>query len=633
MRRIFTVGNSIKRSTIGGDIEAYSSNFDQGSGIPTIEPGKVRITPLYWVDNTDHNTYFNWFAIRRRNLAGSTPHFVINKQYFFTGLSTGMQFGFWSTSSDTDIWYAFDNITIGASDVELYNNIPFPSGTIYISMGPMYPVSRTDRKVAEWSNNSYVGDTTSSTNKIIGYTTSRLSDNNSRIVPALPLYAFQILKTSVNTRNNILFSAGMHAGEVNGRFVFEGAIDWLLAGSFQAETFLCWSKILCYPIINPQGIWAGHARNPVQDPGLEQNRYWDVPGHDEQVDILNSAMATDSGGVLEAGVDCHSYLSTSTTEMGDVEDVTAPGWVAFKNQYKVYDSTISQLQEYLPNCLPYRCQHVWGAKVALTLEQGVAKTRTIAMLKTSGVNTMKSLADLTMQGYFTNGPTVGSRTFNGTTDHIYWASPWTPASGQPITISAWVKLTSNVTLDGIWIADMASTPGSGLYLWMPSSATHPGIIQINAKGATDCLYGSDDNVMTTGTWIHILATWTGLHSDYTSMHIYKNGTELSHYNHYQNGVSPVAYDGIWSVGGWHSSDNYNTHGNIAQVAVWNQVLSSPDIGSLAMGTPASSISPATLKFYFAGKTSGLTASPGGNGTLDGTTEVVGYPNGPGIYYP
>ncbi len=237
----------------GGLGPLYSSAFDSGSintfvlvdGTPT-----YRITPIYhW------NSSWLWFAIRSRRWSGIIPHFLVAKADRFGAPSAGECLAVWGTSLDSDTWTLFANQNIGASDIEFYHDSAFPGGMIYIAYLPLYPTSRVDRKVAEWAAaDARIVDTRSSDDFVISSSTAR-TNRDGRTAPVLPFYAFGLTNANANTKNVLILAAGNHPSETSGNFQLEGAINWLLAGSPEAEFLLDWFNVLVYPCTNPQGRW------------------------------------------------------------------------------------------------------------------------------------------------------------------------------------------------------------------------------------------------------------------------------------------------------------------------------------------------------------------------------------------
>jgi hypothetical protein len=139
-------------------------------------------------------------------------------------------------------------------------------------------------------------------------------------------------------------------------------------------------------------------------------------------------------------------------------------------------------------------------------------------------------------------------------------------------------------------------------------------------------------VLATGVWQHILVTWDGVTALETGLHIYKNGIEVSYGGHV-HGANHYVYSGDYSLGGTEPVDNYNFDGKMAQVGVWNRVLTPTEIANLAAGYSPDLAAASGLQFYFKGNTASLTAVPGGLGVADGTAFVSGAGNGPPIIYP
>src|SRR5512133_1188616 len=138
---------------MGGSLgPAVDFLFDQGSlstySITDPAAPTVRINPFLDVISGGQNKT-QWWAVRSRHWGGKQPVFVFDKTTVWFNLTAGMWIGAWATAADTDTWTAFDNITIGATDITLSHNTPFPGGTIYVALWPLYPFSRTQRLVGE----------------------------------------------------------------------------------------------------------------------------------------------------------------------------------------------------------------------------------------------------------------------------------------------------------------------------------------------------------------------------------------------------------------------------------------------------------------------------------------------------
>ncbi len=66
----------------------------------------------------------------------------------------------------------------------------------------------------------------------------------------------------------------MHANETLGNFVLEGLVDFLVGTAPEAELLRKYADFYVYPMINPDGRFAGYNRSTVADESLDPNRYW-----------------------------------------------------------------------------------------------------------------------------------------------------------------------------------------------------------------------------------------------------------------------------------------------------------------------------------------------------------------------
>ena len=221
------------------------------------------------------------------------------------------------------------------------------------------------------------------------------------------------------------------------------------------------------------------------------------------------------------------------------------------------------------------------------------------------------------------GPDVGSRSFNGTTDRITWATPWSPGLAAPITISAWVKLSSAPANGYIFCMHVAGDGSAGVVFNITTD-----ILYFIRSGTTTLLRPSAASTITTSTWTHVLVTHDGAITTAANAHLYKNGTEVS-YGAATNGASETSPAGSYSLGGRIYDDARNFPGLIAQVGVWDRVLDATEIANIS-STYAPSLVSSGLKYYFKGNTSDLHDEISDNlGTADGTSQST---DGPGVIY-
>jgi hypothetical protein len=603
--------------------------FDHGAfasvnvtGLDSLSP-VIRINPFLDVIGGNKT---QWWAARLKRYEGKTPTFVVNKSTYWIAYSTSMWHGVWATSLDTDDWYKFDNSIVGASDYSFWNNSPFPGNCdIFVALAPLYPFSRTQRLVSKWSLSSKVGDTLSSVNKILSLSSAVAPDAMGKSPLNLPYYAFKVYNITAYAKNKAIYSSRQHACEPQGGFAFEGGIEWLLTTGEEQKFFLDYFDLLCYPCLYPLNVWAGHSRDLWNNYAIDVNSRWGTTG-DEYVNVFKAAMLADSVGKIAAGFDCHSYVDSANATMGDQEDSSLGFHIALKNEMLKYDLAYTLFQETLPNCIPHWWQYTLGAAIATHQEQKLGSARTIANWKEYGKNTLLSLEHLLANGIFSYGPLSGCREFNGTTDRIDWASIYNPA-GTATTISVWVKL--DVINTASYILSIGDGTTFGMTV-MASGAATVGSLELLVSGAAPMARITVGSVVKAGIWTNIIMIYDGTFGSYTHCKIYVNGVECTYSDGGSlTGTAPEgAHTGSWSAGGRIVDDARNFDGRIAQIAVWDRVLTAGEIVNVSGGNSPDYV-PTNLRFWFPGDTSDLhdliTTTLG---SVDGTSSITGVTNGP-----
>ncbi len=623
---------SISSSTSSTGLGPFiNTSFDNGSLVSHIvletTTPTIRLTPKkHWSNN------WAWYCIQTRHLKGKTPHFLISKANHYSMIS-GEKLACWAQSADTDSWNDFDNIIVGETDLEFYNNQPFPNGPIYISALPMYPFKRVKRKVTEWLDNPLVSDTSSSTNGIIGYSTVRdAGDGSTKIVPALPYYGFKISSGS-GTKNKIVLTAGNHPSEIQGLFQLEGCVEWLLGGSELANYCLSFNDFYVYPCINPQGVWSGYFRSCPQAPTIDHNRIWNTTGTYEDVDIIKNAITNDTGGTIEVGMDYHGWMSTWKHRGYTSEDQDTLH-IAFKNLMVKFEPEFLNVLSDTETMLQVVFKSDYQARLHYNMEFGTSITHQITDYKKAGEYSGKTLAYMCAEGWLTESESVGSRDFNGTSDRIDW-NPIADLTNSPMTLSMWVNI------------DAYPSPSNNGYLFcIHNTENNNFAIALTHSMSGESRYvsfliGRSTNYLNRYTniqlinqgWRHILFTYSGEPID-GSTFAYLNGV-LNTSGGFTEGSGTITQaTGSWSVGARIYDDNRCTDGKIAQVGVWNRVLNTTEIANLGAGYAPDKAAENGLLFYFKGNTPSLynSAPEGAEGVSDGTTHVTGPGNGPGIFY-
>lgn len=337
---------------------------------------------------------------------GTTPTFLIAKANRRGAPYAGANLAVWSRTADTDAWNKFDNQSTGAVDIEFSDDDPFPAGLIYVSYLPMYPFSRVQRKMDQWSGSRWVGETPSTTNFVLGNATVRaVGDSSGRTAPALPFYGLKITGDRIGTKNNMILTAGNHPDEVQGAYQLEGAVEWLLGGSAEAELLRDWYEVYVYPCLNPQGVWGGYFRSSPQTPASDNNRIWNTTGTNEAIDAFKTAMTADTGGAIEVGIDFHGASFTSDPAYMDAEDHTETLYAAFLTEMQGYNASFDYLDETITESSSYWWRHTLSAKLSMHFESMcLAATDFPAAWKTAGQNAMQSISNMLADELWTNHP-------------------------------------------------------------------------------------------------------------------------------------------------------------------------------------------------------------------------------------
>jgi hypothetical protein len=613
---------------LSGGVTPTGFNFDQGSyaTFAEVSADVYRITPrAHW------DSKWAWWALRSGKFAGKTPHFLIAKAAHFNMVS-GEWLACWATAADTDTWYLFDNVTIGATDLEFYHNTAFPGGTVYIAAMPMYPFSRTQRMVSEWGASSLAGETDSTTNYILGNATARDNGDARGTIPALPYYGMRFANATANTKNSVVLASGNHPSENIGRFMLEGAVNWALTTGYKQKTLMDWCELYVYPCLNPQGVYGGWFRSSPETPTEDNNRLWNTTGTNEAVDAFKAAWTADVSDTIGVGFDYHSWMSNDGNK-GITGDSTTALWVAYIAAVQALDATYTQRTDDTTASMIFNYWRSLTTQMAGAPDHGGVTTLGPTEWKQAGARTMEAVADMLAAGRFTNNPGVGSRDFNGTTDRIDFPNAYNP-TGHATTISAWIYTEGVADTNSDYILNIqnASDAAYGLVFYArDSSAGSCRQLGFTANGATDILRLGSVFANFANSWHHALVTWDGVFNNATGIHLYLDGVEASGYDVTTNGATQDTHTGSYCLGGRTADDARNWNGKLAQVGVWNTVLTAGNIANLAAGQSPDTIS-SGLQFYWKGNTSSLTASPGGDGTADGTTQLTGAGTGPAIYY-
>lgn len=179
--------------------------------------------------------------------------------------------------------------------------------------------------------------------------------------------------------------------------------------------------------------------------------------------------------------------------------------------------------------------------------------------------------------------------FNGSSQSLQTAS--TPITGTPLTLSAWVNVDSSKfhTVFGIG----SGVPGNFSSFRIRVNADYK-VVAIHANSTASASDGATTTgTVTAGSWNHVLATFTSN----TSRAVYLNGTKTN------GGTTSVTASGLgiieigYITGPIGTGDLQYMDGKMAELAVWDSVLTDDEILSLARGFTPDQIRPQSLQFY------------------------------------
>jgi len=211
-----------------------------------------------------------------------------------------------------------------------------------------------------------------------------------------------------------------------------------------------------------------------------------------------------------------------------------------------------------------------------------------------------------------------ARDFNHvTSDRIDWASV-ANLTGSPLTISAWIYVDIDTTQTRYFFEiHQSGDTAIGMHFYISQVSSRQALYYQRGTGATSVFRGVYTDSIA-GAWHHVLMTHDATLNDYTTIHLYLDGTEKTELASGQNGSSVPDPTGSWSLGGRIFDNTRNFDGKIAFVGVWNAVVNAATIAGLAAKN-SPDFYPTNLLFYAINGTDYTNHVTGANGTLDGTT--------------
>ena len=186
--------------------------------------------------------------------------------------------------------------------------------------------------------------------------------------------------------------------------------------------------------------------------------------------------------------------------------------------------------------------------------------------------------------------------FSGTTDRINYGSPSYLDNMGPLTYATWVQ--RDTSLSGSFPRIISKDENKYFILWDHAGDVATFDFQVYAPTTHDKLAPSNSVPAAPTDWVHLAVTWDGTFTTNGSA-LYKNGSAISSYITNNAGSGPATSDaaGDFAIGN-RSSGTFDRglDGRLAELAVWNAVLTAAEVASLAKGFRPQRIRPQSLVF-------------------------------------
>jgi hypothetical protein len=330
------------------------ADFDHGS----LENYSVASSTVNLVgrDNYYGSNQWRWVYFKASGVNGVAPDFKISTN--FAGGSSAIANHNFRYSLDNENWVPFDNHGISGGTFNFSNNAAFNQDEVWVAHSIPYSYGRAADQVAQYKLSPYVSPTISSdANLVIGQSPGGIDDLG-RVIAPLDMWGFKLTDNSVPAagKTKIVLASGLHAQEVLGTHTLEGTLEWLLSDDSRAAELRKVAEFYVYPMLNPDGRFAGNNRATIDTPNTDPNRAWSptIPGktwfNEPEIQLSGEAMMADletaTGGEADYFIDYHSTITTSANandfmylhpEKGHTAD---PFWTNFLDE----TSTIYYIQ-------------------------------------------------------------------------------------------------------------------------------------------------------------------------------------------------------------------------------------------------------------------------------------------------
>lgn len=384
------------------------ADFDSGS--LNVAQCYVERDRVFLKGRENHNAgYWKWIYFRARGVEGRSLIFEID-DYFEPG-SERLDQHHMVYSYDQREWDFFphNRHDSGRRRFEFGLTRAFEQDVVYIAYGLPYPFERMQEYVRSIEDNPLVHPTiTSGEGLVIGKSPGGIDEGGETVQPH-DLYGFRITDgTSEADKIRIVVMGGVHPNEPLGNHTIEGLIDFILSPSdVQARELRRKAEFFIYPMVNPDGRYAGYNRSTVQHVDRDANRFWREDLYVDMDDIrqVAEAIRLDTEGRINYFIDFHCWTHT-IHHFGILSRSQgfhrSPFWLALRELEPGLAEADSAWENWSSETFAFKRL---GADFAMTFETMFIPNENIDRFKRMGKNVGRALAHAIIEG----APTVPHR--------------------------------------------------------------------------------------------------------------------------------------------------------------------------------------------------------------------------------
>ncbi len=356
---------------------AFDADFDHGS--LDVAATRVEGDTVHLVGRTNYQPdQWKWLYFRVDGVAGRELRFEIDDN--FTPRSQRLRDWVPVYSYDNVRWHYFDRARWDedAARYGFRRDEPFAGDTVWVALYLPYPVQRVADLVALLRWSEHVMPTASADERLVIGRSGGGEDDLGRTIPPQDLYGFVITDAAVDAsaKRKVVLVGGVHANEVQANHVLEGLLLFLVSEQPEAAALRRQVAFHVYPMVNPDGRYAGYSRGGVQHPRRDTNRYWDAEryGDMDEIRTVAEAMVEDTG--VRAGaddvdflIDFHSWADTGAHFLfATPEAADSAFWRALREHEPEMEMRISRRPPDANRTTAWFGYNVLGAPHAITAE-------------------------------------------------------------------------------------------------------------------------------------------------------------------------------------------------------------------------------------------------------------------------